>query len=74
MKTGDEIGSYLLVDGIRVDEQVALSLLFLGLAALIHAFAYTAAESAHPTKRWIFQRGADLLALLSLYGVFWIWF
>jgi len=63
----------LLDNDLRLDEKLAASLLALTVAALVHAFSYTAAEGAHPSKRWIFRRAADAVGVLALYLLLRLW-
>ncbi|MCL4396079.1 MAG: hypothetical protein M1482_14975 [Chloroflexi bacterium] len=58
---------------LRVDERVAASALAVGVAMLTRAFCYTASEGAHPSNRWLFTRGADLLGLIALYAAIRVW-
>lgn len=63
----------LLLLSLGTDEKLALSASIPAIAGLVHAFCYTAAEGAHPTKRWLFRRSADLLAGLGIYALIKIW-
>ena len=56
-----------------LDEKLALCALLVAGASLAHAFSYTSAEGAHPSKRWLFHRGADVLALIAVYVVVLLW-
>ena len=57
----------------RLDEKVILTLATLAVAGLLHAFGYTAAEGAHPSKRWAFQRSADGLVIVAVYVIVRVW-
>lgn len=58
---------------LRLDERLALSLLLIAVAGWLHAVNYTAAEGAHPSKRWLFRRTADTLGVVALYAVLRVW-
>lgn len=58
---------------LRWDERLAVSLLLLAIAGWLHAVNYTAAESAHPSKRWLFRRTADAFGILALYVLARLW-
>jgi len=58
---------------LRIDEKLALAVLAIAAGGLIHAFSYTAAEGAHPSKRWVFHRAADMLGLVAAYFIVWVW-
>ena len=57
----------------RLDEKVILTLAILAVTGLLHAFSYTAAEGAHPSKRWAFQRSADGLVIVAVYIIVRAW-
>ena len=59
--------SLLAATELHTLDKVALVVVVAGLALLLHALAYHAAEGALRTNRWLFRRGADLLTVAAAY-------
>ncbi|HLZ68893.1 MAG TPA: hypothetical protein VKV26_03185 [Dehalococcoidia bacterium] len=58
---------------LRLDERLVVAALAVIAAAWFHAASYTAAEGAHPAKRWLFRRSADAFALVACYALVRLW-